>query len=396
MNNHLIKHGKIAIVGGGPGGLTLARLLQQQGANVAVYERDADRYARVQGATLDLHHESGLAALRQAGLMESFKQHYRPGADTIRVMDKHAHLLLDQHQPAAAPQPGFGDAHFRPEIDRGPLREMLLASLQPGTVVWNSRLVSISEYNGRWQLVFENGNTAVADLVVGADGANSRVRPLVTGIQPFYAGVTIVEGYVHDAANKTPRVHALLKNAKIFVLDDSKTLIISAKGDGSMAFYTGCTTGEHWVEDSGIDFSNRLQVLDWFKETFAGWDTVWLELFEQADGAFVPRPQYCMPPGQYWEALPNLTLLGDAAHLMPPYAGEGVNMAMQDALELSECLTGGAFPTLQAAIAQYEQQMRERAGVAATMTLQSTAALHSQGAAAFLLQIMGEPVSGRR
>lgn len=395
MDNHLIKHRKIAIVGGGPGGLTLARLLQQQGANVTVYERDADQYARVQGATLDLHHESGLAALRQAGLMEAFTQRYRPRADKIRVMDKHARLLLDQHQ-AAAPQPGFGDAHFRPEIDRGPLREMLLASLQPGTVVWNSRLVSLSECNGRWQLLFENGGTAAADLVVGADGANSRVRPLVTGIQPFYAGVTIVEGYVHDAANKTPRVYALLKNAKIFVLDDSKTLIISAKDDGSLAFYTGCTTDEHWVQDSGIDFSNRLQVLDWFKKTFTGWDTVWLGLFEQADSAFIPRPQYCMPPNQYWEALPHLTLLGDAAHLMPPYAGEGVNMAMQDALELSACLTSGAFLTVQAAIAQYEQQMRERAGVTATITLQSTAALHSPGAAAFLLETMDEPVSDRR
>ena len=69
---------KIAIVGGGPGGLTLARLLQMKDADVTVYERTINQNARDQGATLDLHEESGLMALREAGLMEAFKANYRP------------------------------------------------------------------------------------------------------------------------------------------------------------------------------------------------------------------------------------------------------------------------------------------------------------------------------
>ena len=78
---------KIAIVGGGPGGLTLARLLQQSGAQVSVYERDQSRNARVQGSALDLHEDSGLAALEAAGLMEAFWANHLPDLDSLRLTD---------------------------------------------------------------------------------------------------------------------------------------------------------------------------------------------------------------------------------------------------------------------------------------------------------------------
>src|SRR6187200_339509 len=114
-----IENKKIAIVGGGPGGLTLARLLQLKGADISVYERDINKDVRVQGATLDLHDDSGLKALQQAGLMDAFEKNYRPGADRMRILDKHATILYDDH--ADAKNESFGDAGFRPEIDRGPL-----------------------------------------------------------------------------------------------------------------------------------------------------------------------------------------------------------------------------------------------------------------------------------
>src|ERR1700710_1586577 len=108
-----IKNKKIAIVGGGPGGLTLARLLQMQGADVNVYERDLNKDVRVQGATLDLHEESGLKALQEAGLMEAFTANFRPGAEQLHIMDKHAATLFRD-------QPKTAEDIFRPEIDRGP------------------------------------------------------------------------------------------------------------------------------------------------------------------------------------------------------------------------------------------------------------------------------------
>lgn len=379
----IIKNKKIAIIGGGPGGLTLARILQMKNADVKVYERDPGKDARAQGATLDLHYESGLKALREAGLMDAFQANYRPGADRLRIIDKDANVIMDDYETKN------GEEYFRPEIDRGPLKKILLESLQPDTVIWNSHFVSLNRLNDAWQLVFQDGTTAVADIVIAADGANSKIRPYITPIKAFYSGITIVEGTVYNSATATPNIHRLLNNGKLFVMGDDKTLIISSKGDGSLVFYTGCKTDEHWSRECGIDFSDKAQVFNWFKATFTGWNGIWNELFESASSHFVPRPQYCMPLDQTWEARPDLTMLGDAAHLMPPYAGEGVNMAMLDALELGQCLTNDTFPDTHTAIAAYEQQMRLRASETAAMTLESTAALHSPDAIPFLMQIVG-------
>jgi len=383
-----IKNKKVAIVGGGPGGLTLARLLQQKGADVNVYERDLNKEVRVQGATLDLHDDSGLKALREAGLMEAFKENFRPGADKTRIMDRHGRIILDEHQDDSSNV--FGNAAFRPEIDRGPLRKILLESLQPGTVVWNSQFVSLIKQGQSWKLEFQNGSSAIADIVIAADGANSKIRPFITSIKPFYAGVTVVEGVVYHSETAAPHIHKLLNGGKIFAFGDEKSLIVSSKGDGSIVFYTGCKTSEDWVRNCGIDFKDKSQVIAWFKKEFAGWDNVWLELFEKASDACIPRPQYCMPLDQTWDALPNLTLLGDAAHLMPPYAGEGVNMAMLDALELSDCLASEAFADTLSAIAAYENQMRARASETARMTLEQTESLHSADAIANMMGVMGQ------
>ncbi|MGY0035207.1 FAD-dependent oxidoreductase [Pedobacter sp. NJ-S-72] len=298
---NLIVNKKIAIVGGGPGGLTLARLLQMNGADVKVYERDINKDARVQGATLDLHEESGLKALEEAGLMSAFEENYRPGADRMCITDKKANILYEDNADEE-------DKRSRPEIDRGPLQNILLDSLQPHTVVWDSHFVSLFPQGNSWKLEFKNGQTAFADIVIAADGANSKIRPYLTPIKPFYAGVTVIEGAVYNSETASPKVHKLLNGGKIFAMGDEKTLIVSSKGDGSLVFYTGCKTDENWSKNIGIDFSHKKQVLAWFKKEYSGWDNIWDELFENAASKFVPRPQYCMPFDQTWEALPNLTI----------------------------------------------------------------------------------------
>src|SRR5262249_4748124 len=153
-----------------------------------------------------------------------------------------------------------------------------------------------------------------------------------------YTGVTAIEGNVYDSATATPGVHGLLKDGKIFAFGNSNSLITSSKGDGSLSFYVSFRTDESWVHNCGIDFNDTRQVAAWFKKDFPEWSSIWYELFQQAKAPFIARPIYCMPLDQTWKPSGNLTMLGDAAHLMPPFAGEGVNMAMLDALELSECL----------------------------------------------------------
>jgi len=385
MTSRLIAGKKIAIVGGGPGGLTLARLLQINGADVQVYERDINRNVRDQGATLDLHQESGLAALNQAGLMNEFRANYRPGADLMRIADSQANIIHDEHGETR--QAGFGDEHFRPEIDRGPLRNILLDSLEPSTVVWYRHTESIEKTEDGWTLHFNNGKAAEADIVIGADGANSKIRPVLTSIKSFYTGFTAVEGGIRLSSAYAPKIHELLKGGKLFAMGDETTLIVSSKGDGSLAFYVGFAASELWQQDCGINFYDNESVLAWFKRDFPDWSPIWHELFETEQAHFTVRPLYCMPLDQTWESRPDITLLGDAAHLMPPYAGEGVNMAMLDALELSRCLIDGDFDDLQSAISAYEIEMRKRGSEAAKDSLDNTRLMHSANSIANMMAI---------
>lgn len=383
-----IQDKKIAIIGGGPGGLTLARLLQRKGINVTVYERDIHKEVRLQGGALDLHTDSGLAALAKAGLMEAFKANYRPEAGLMRVVDEQLKMHFDEHQQGK--KETFGDDHHRPEIDRGPLRQLLLDSLEPDTVVWDSHLLSIEKIQGSWKLDFGNGHTATADLIIGADGANSKVRPFVTPVQPYWTGITMLEGSLKDGAQTAPVISELLKGGKLFAYGKSQTLIVSSKGNGSLGFMVSFASGEHWAKESGIDFKDNHQVLAWFKKEFAGWSPLWWELFESPDTLFIPRPQYCMPLDQQWEANADITLLGDAAHWMPPFAGEGVNMAMLDALQLSEALTNPAFDTTKQAIAFYEQQMLARFAKIGQATLFNTKWMHQPNALKDMLAMFGK------
>src|SRR5271166_1342963 len=209
---------KIAIVGGGPGGLTLARLLQQSGAQVSVYERDQSRSARVQGSALDLHEDSGLAALEAAGLIDAFWVNHRPDLVRLRLTDPYGAILHDHPRRMSG-------AGKRPEIERGPLRDLLLDSLQPGTVEWDCKLESTKMQGEQVLLSFASGKTALADIAIGSNGANSRLRELVTSIQPEYVGVSLVEGLVPAAKQTIPELWDLLGGWALIALGGERTSI---------------------------------------------------------------------------------------------------------------------------------------------------------------------------
>lgn len=372
----LIKNKSIAIIGGGPGGLTLARLLQLKNAEVKVYERDFDKNARVQGSPLDMHEDSGMAALREAQLLEEFKKNFRPGADKTLIVNHQAKVFYSDHD--SKPDEDFGNAHFRPEIDRGPLRNMLLKSLHPETVVWDSHFISMERQGEGWMLYFKNGSSAYADLVIAADGANSKVRPYLTDIKPVYSGIIMLEGNIIQAEKTAPAITAFLKGGKIMAFGNHQNLLLGQKGNGNLGFYASFRADENWASTSGLDFSDQTQVLNWYKKEYSEWDDRWTELFENAESPFIPRPIYYMPLDEGWKTLSNLTLIGDAAHVMPPFAGEGANMAMLDALELSRCLTDDRSHSMEEAIALYENQMRKRAAEAIQESLDNGERMHSE------------------
>jgi 2-polyprenyl-6-methoxyphenol hydroxylase-like FAD-dependent oxidoreductase len=379
----LLQNKKIAIVGAGPGGLTLAKLLQLKGANVKLYERDFDKNARVQGSPLDLHDESGLAAIRKANLLNEFKQHFLPRADRKLITNELAEIFFSDHDTKL--EENFGSEYFRPEIDRGTLRKILLESLKPEAVVWDSHFVSMEARDAGWLLHFKNGLSHYADMVIAADGANSKIRPYITNIKSFYSGITMLEGNIYEAEKAAPNMNHFLNGGKIMAFGNSKDLFIGQKGNGDIGFGASFKADENWVTNNGLDYTDKKQVLNWFTTAYSGWGSIWYELFENAAAPFIPRPIYCMPLDQTWETLPNLTMLGDAAHVMPPFAGEGANMAMWDALELSECLTNEKYQTSKEAIASFETGMRKRAVIAAAESLDNGERMHSEGALKMML-----------
>lgn len=374
----ILENKKVAIIGGGPGGLTLARLLQMKGVNVTVYERDFSREARVQGSPLDLHENSGLAAIRKAGLLDVFKNSYMPGADRTTITDRLAQVVFTDHETDK--NEDFGHEYFRPEIDRGTLRTILLDSLKPGTVVWDSHFLSMESQGEGWLLHFKDRPEVYADLVIGADGARSKIRPSITGINAFYSGVTMLEGNIYEAEKRVPEITDLLRGGKLMAFNDEKAILMGQKANEEIGFYASFKTGEHWITESQIDFSDHQQVLEWFKKEYKGWSDTWYSLFENTSLPFIPRPIYCMPLDQDWDSLSNATIIGDAAHVMPPFAGEGVNMAMLDALELSENLTSDRYLSMPDAISAYENTMRKRASDTAKESLKNGEKMHSENA----------------
>ncbi len=357
----------IAIVGGGPGGLMLARLLQLQGFRPQVFERDAHASDRPQGGSLDLHGDTGQRAMRLAELDKEFNAAARPDDQADRLYDHSGNLLFDRD--------GLNDN--RPEIDRSVLRQILLDSLQPGTVQWGTRIRAITpRTDGRYDV--QCGEmTDPFDIVVGADGAWSQVRPLLTDVKPRYEGVTLVE-FGFDA-QRDLAIGTLVGGGKMFAVGDNRVLIAQRNGHGHVRGYAGLRLTESVAREWTT--TNASSVRAMLLEAFLGWSPSLTYLIESGDFIGV-RPLYALPIGYRWASRRGVTLLGDAAHLMSPFAGEGVNLALADAVDLADVLvsvkTWSQVTACEAALMERARPAAE--GAAAGLD----AALSSAGATAVL------------
>ncbi|MEV7391464.1 NAD(P)/FAD-dependent oxidoreductase [Streptomyces sp. NPDC091215] len=342
---------RIAIIGAGPGGLTCARILQQHGISATVYDHEAGPDMRNQGGTLDLHEDNGQIALREAGLLEDFFRLSRPEGQEMRQMDPAGTVLL-HHVPEE------GES-FKPEIDRGQLRDLLLNSLRPGTVRWSHTLSSVEgPAAGPRQLYFADGTTIEADLVIGADGAWSKVRRAVSDATPQYTGVSFLEAWFHDVENEHPEIAALVGQGSAAAADGDRGLFAQRSSGDHIRVYIIQRVPADWIAAAGLTVQDTDGIRTLLLDRYRDWSPNLRRQLTDNDGRYVDRPIHALPVPHTWEHDPTVTLLGDAAHLMPP-VGVGVNLAMLDACELALALVHNN--TVADAVLAYEKTMLPRA-----------------------------------
>lgn len=339
----------IAITGAGPAGLTVANVLSRHGWPFVVFEADQSAESRDQGGSLDLHPEDGQLALARAGLLDAFLAVARHDDQEQRVRDAVTGNLLREE----IPEKGAG---ARPEIDRKVLRELMLAPLDPDLIRWGMRVDKvIPEKDGRFGLHGKSGKLGVFDLVIGADGAWSQVRGALTDVRPTYTGITFVELWLNEVDRRHPELSSFVGRGTMFSLQNGAGIIAQRNGQESIRVYAAFRTQPEDTDRpdkalAGIDKSDLLA-------RFQGWAPSILELISCSDQIAAVRPISSLPTPLGWPHCDGVTLVGDAAHVMPPL-GVGVNLAMLDASDLAEGLI--SFDDWRAAVHQYEKLMLAR------------------------------------
>ncbi|MCO8307509.1 NAD(P)/FAD-dependent oxidoreductase [Streptomyces sp. RKCA744] len=343
----------VTIIGAGLGGLTLARVLHVHGIPAAVYEAEPSPTARSQGGMLDIHDYNGQLALRAAGLMDEFRGLILEGRQAMRILDRNGTVLFHE------PDDGTGG---RPEVQRGELRQMLLDSLPAGTVRWGHKVSGVRALGeGRHEVTFADGGTVVTSLLVGADGAWSRVRPLLSAVTPEYVGRSFVETWLFDSETRHPAAAKTVGGGSMLALAPGKGIQAHREKGETLHTYVALTKPQDWF--AAIDFTDAAAATARIAREFDGWAPELTALITDSDTAPVLRLLNALPIGHRWDRVPGVTLVGDAAHLSAPN-GEGANLAMLDGAELGKALAAHPDDT-EAALTEYEQAMFPRGTEAA-------------------------------
>jgi salicylate hydroxylase len=328
---------RVVVVGAGLGGLAVAIALRKQGIDAQIYEKA--RELRPIGAGLSLA-PNGLKSLEAIN------------PDIVRTlmeMGRRTHsvnLRKSTGELIAKVSPNFMDKYKWPmlNIRWSCLQNSLAGFLAPDSIHLSNRLVGFEQKSDRVEVYFDNGGAATADLLIGADGINSKVREiLMNDGPPRYAGRLSWRGVIKYQND------LLLPNEVTFIAgSDGKNFALFDVGHEYIFWSAGALSSDGAMSDN--DLAAKHQVL----EIFAGWAPPVRAILEATPPEeIVERPIEDRIPLTHWSR-GGVTLLGDAAHAMVPSLGQGANTAFEDAWELSGSLA--VQPSIEAALAHYENK----------------------------------------
>jgi len=374
---------RIAIIGAGPAGLTLASLLAHNSIPCTLFDlrppptNTSPTSPLVPSGSLDLHAESGLLALEKCGLLDKFEALNRAGSEECIITDKSGEVKYSDD----------GQGGQRPEIARNDLTHLLLSSIPEQDVKWNHKLLLCdkSEGNGgRFRLLFsllpdsENGEAIEKeedfDVVIGSDGAWSRTRLLLTNEKPHFSTVSCITLTIPSVSTTYPQLAAIIGSGSFYAPSDRKAVIAQRGSLDSARIYVMLSApSESYLVTSSLSSATTLpsrlkKMLLENEGLFAHWGEGIKSLLAAGCDSVVEisaNPLFMFPIDFSWQHVPGATVIGDAAHLMTPFAGEGVNCAMLDAFELSRGLvsavkSGGAVEDVDEQLEMFENAMWKR------------------------------------
>ncbi|KAI5862421.1 FAD/NAD(P)-binding domain-containing protein [Durotheca rogersii] len=308
---------KIAIIGAGPAGCMLGRVLSPSDIPFTIYESEAGPNYYSQGGTLGLHPQTGLTAVKESELWAEFEKHLRFDSDYVLISDKN-------------------------------LKPMVLARSR-----WGYRLQRVE---GDGSLVFEHVTESGFDLIVGCEGGWSKVRGYVApAAKPGYTGIGHHRLAIPDAERTAPDLCKIVN-----------------RGQAS-------TRSENWTQTCGYNPHNIEQVRKAILEDMYDWSPQLREAIEKAgDGVCDPKNIYALLVGLRWQHRRGATIIGDAAHLTAPFAEEGVDVALDDARRLGAAIVkaiqaGGEQDELDREVRASEEEMFARMEIYQRQTDEITA-----------------------
>jgi 2-polyprenyl-6-methoxyphenol hydroxylase-like FAD-dependent oxidoreductase len=356
---------KIAIVGAGPVSLTLANILQNNAIAFTVFE--AAESFRTAGGSLDLHAQSGQLALREAGLYEAFVKHARPEGDCDKIVNIDGEVLWDENLLERGEKSEEEMFAGRPEIDRRLLMKILFDNLKSENVKFGKKLDQLAPSNNNnaiYDLHFTDGTQeSNYTLIVGGDGAWSKVRKLLTDAKPRYSGISMMEVNCNDI-DSNPWLLNYVGAGSMFSFGEGRAVMSQRQSDGRLRTYVCLRVPEDFLETCGVDWKNQDTAREQFMERyFSDIGSDLKRVVHDCGDDTIPRQLYELPTGFTWPHRSGITLIGDAAHVMTPFAGVGVNVGMTDALVLGREIVAASKgeKAFNEAVQGYEMEMFPRA-----------------------------------